>query len=144
MIRFFLTALFLLSGMAVMAVGVFGVYKFRYSANRMHASAINDTLGIGLCLIGLAIGAPDLASALKLLLVLVFFWVSAPASTHLLCRLEIETNENREQYMTVHSMTMQEERNLQDGEPERDEEEQKDPEEMENETGEQEEEEEKA
>ena len=68
----------------------------------MHAAAINDTLGISLCMIGLAILAPDIASALKMLLVVVFFWISAPVASHLLCRLEIETNEERDRYMELH------------------------------------------
>lgn len=104
-VRFLLTAIFMTAGLISCIIGVIGVFRFRYAANRMHAAAINDTLGIALCMIGLAISAPDWASALKLLLVVVFFWISAPVASHLLCRLEVETNEEREKYMTCHSYT---------------------------------------
>ncbi len=100
-IRFLLTCALVLCGLVVLCIGVFGVFRFRYAANRMHAAALNDTLGAGLCLIGFAISAPDVFSAIKLLLVVVFLWLSSPVASHLLCRLEVETNEQRGDYMTV-------------------------------------------
>ena len=56
-IRFWIAAALVLSGLVVLCIGVFGVFRFRYAANRMHASAINDTLGLGLCLLGLSYGS---------------------------------------------------------------------------------------
>jgi multicomponent Na+:H+ antiporter subunit G len=109
-IRLVLTVLLMAAGIVVCAIGVRGIFRFRYAANRMHAAAINDTMGIALCMIGLAISAPDLLTALKILLVIPFFWVTAPVASHLLCRLEVETNEDRENYMTVHERTLNEER----------------------------------
>ena len=109
-IRFLIAAALVLSGLVVLCIGVFGVFRFRYEANRMHASAINDTLGLGLCLLGLSIGAPDGMTAAKLLRVIVFMWLGSPVASHLLCRLEIETNEQRGEYMTVHEKTLAEER----------------------------------
>ena len=64
-IRFILTAAFMLVGLFVCCVGVYGVFKLKYAANRMHAAALNDTLGVSFCLIGLAISAPDFFTALK-------------------------------------------------------------------------------
>ncbi|MDO5377472.1 MAG: monovalent cation/H(+) antiporter subunit G [Clostridia bacterium] len=111
-IRFFLTAALVIAGLVICCIGVFGVYRFRYAANRMHAAAINDTMGLALCLLGFAVSAPDAFTAVKLLLVVVFMWISAPVSSHLLCRLEVETNEERAEYMTVHEHTLAEERAL--------------------------------
>ena len=71
-IRFVLTAAFMLVGLFVCCVGVYGVFKLKYAANRMHAAALNDTLGVSFCLVGLAISAPDGFTALKILLVVVF------------------------------------------------------------------------
>lgn len=51
-IRFILTAAFMLVGLFVCCVGVYGVFKLKYAANRMHAAALNDTLGVSFCLIG--------------------------------------------------------------------------------------------
>ena len=109
-VRFILTAVFMLLGLFVCCVGVYGVFKLKYAANRMHAAALNDTLGISFCLVGLAISAPDLFTALKILLVVVFLWLASPVSSHLLCRLEIETNEERGEYMNVHEKTLAQER----------------------------------
>lgn len=109
-IRFCLTAVLVLSGLAFCCIGVYGVYRFKYAANRMHAAAIGDTLGISLCMLGLAISAPDLFSGLKIVLVIVFWWLSSPVSSHLLCRLEIFTDEQRDEYMIVHRDTLAHER----------------------------------
>ena len=108
-IRFWAAAALLLSGLAVMCIGVFGVFRFHYAANRMHASAVNDTLGLGLCLLGIALGAPDGMTAAKLLRVIVFMWLASPVASHLLCRLEVETNERRGAYMIVHEKALEEE-----------------------------------
>ena len=109
-IRFVITAVLVLAGLAFCCIGVFGLFRFKYAANRMHAAAIVDTLGISLCMIGFAISAPDLFSGLKILLVVVFWWLSSPVASHLLCRLEIETDEQRDEYMTIHMDTLRQER----------------------------------
>lgn len=109
-VRLILTAAFMLLGLFVCCVGVYGVFKLKYAANRMHAAALNDTMGISLCLVGLAISAPDFFTALKILLVVVFLWLASPVASHLLCRLEVETNENRGEYMNVHEQTLAQER----------------------------------
>ncbi len=100
----------MLVGLFVCCVGVYGVFKLKYAANRMHAAALNDTLGVSFCLVGLAISAPDVFTALKILLVVVFLWLASPVASHLLCRLEVETNEERGQYMNVHEKTLAQER----------------------------------
>ena len=109
-VRLILTAAFMLLGLFVCCVGVYGVFKLKYAANRMHAAALNDTMGISLCLVGLAISAPDVFTALKILLVVVFLWLASPVASHLLCRLEVETNEQRGEYMNVHEQTLAQER----------------------------------
>ena len=109
-IRFILTAVLVLTGLVFCGVGVYGMFKFKYAANRMHAAAVVDTMGISLCMIGFAISAPDLFSGLKIALVVVFWWLSSPVASHLLCRLEMTTNEQRDEYMNVHAATLKQER----------------------------------
>lgn len=109
-IRFLLTAVLVLTGLIVCGIGVYGIFRFNYAANRMHAAAVVDTMGISLCMLGLAISAPDVFSAMKILLVIVFWWLSSPVASHLLARLEMVTNEQRAEYMTVHTKTLAEER----------------------------------
>ena len=108
-IRFLLTTVFVLAGLAVCCIGVYGMFRFNYAVNRMHAAATVDTMGISLVCIGFAISAPDLFSALKIMLVVVFWWLSSPVSSHLLCRLEIITDEQRDEYMIVHKRSLEEE-----------------------------------
>jgi len=109
-IRFLLTAVLVLTGLIVCGIGVYGIFRFNYAANRMHAAAVVDTMGISLCMLGLAVSAPDVFSAMKILLVIVFWWLSSPVASHLLARLEMITNEQRAEYMTVHTKTLAEER----------------------------------
>ncbi len=91
-IRFILTALLLISGLFIMLTSVLGVYKFDYVLNRMHAAAMGDTLGLMFCLAALIVSAPDLWTALKLLLIIVFLWVASPVGSHLIARLEVTLN----------------------------------------------------
>lgn len=109
-IRFYLTAVLVLAGLVFCSIGVYGLFKFKYAANRMHAAAVVDTLGISLCMLGFAISAPDLFLGLKIVLVIVFWWLSSPVASHLLCRLEITTDEQRDEYMHVHMATLKQER----------------------------------
>ena len=108
-IRFLLTAVCVLAGLVVCCIGVYGTLKFKYVINRMHAAATIDTMGIALLCVGFAISAPDLFTAMKILLVVVFWWLSSPVASHLLCRLEIITDEQRSEYMVVHKGSMAEE-----------------------------------
>ena len=109
-IRFVITAVLVLAGLFFCCVGVLGLFRFKYAANRMHAAAVVDTLGISLCMLGFAVSAPDLFSGLKIVLVIVFWWLSSPVASHLLCRLEIATDEQRSEYMHVHMETLKQER----------------------------------
>ena len=109
-IRFIITAVLVLAGLVFCGIGVYGMFKFKYAANRMHAAAVVDTMGISLCMIGFAVSAPDLFSGLKIALVVVFWWLSSPVASHLLCRLEITTDEQRDEYMNVHTATLKQER----------------------------------
>jgi len=100
-IRFLLSAALILSGLIVMCLGVFGVYRFKYVLNRMHAAAMNDTMGIGLVMLGLIVMSGFTFTSLKLLLVILLLWLSSPVSSHLIGRLEITTNENIAKHMEV-------------------------------------------
>lgn len=91
-VRFLLTAVCLLLGLFILVASVLGVYKFDYVLNRMHAAAMGDTLGIMFVLLGLIISAPDVWVIIKLVLVIVFLWVGNPVGSHLIARLEVNTN----------------------------------------------------
>lgn len=95
-VRFLAGAVFLLLGLGIFLIEIIGVFRFRYVLNRMHAAAMGDTLGIGFSLVGLILMSGWNFTSLKLLLVIVFLWFSSPTSSHLIVRLEVTTNEDKE------------------------------------------------
>ena len=100
-LQFIIGIAFLLTGMFVFGIQVFGVYKFRYVLNRMHAAAMGDTLGIGISLVGLIILSGWNFASLKMALIIVFLWNASPVSSHLIARLEATTNPNLERFCEV-------------------------------------------
>ena len=103
-VRFLLGAGLLLTGVAVFLIEMIGVFRFRYVLNRMHAAAIGDTLGIGICLLGLIVMNGLNFTSLKLFLVIIFLWFSSPTSSHLIAKLEVTTNEDAEPHYDTGSL----------------------------------------
>lgn len=93
-VRFIAGTGLLLVGLGIFVVQIFGVFKFKYVLNRMHAAAMGDTLGIGISMTGLIILSGLNVTSLKMALVIVFLWLASPVSSHLISRLEVTTNEN--------------------------------------------------
>ena len=91
MFRFVLGSAFLLIGMVVFAIEVFGIFRLNCALNRLHLAALGDTLGISSCMIGLMIMEGFTFTTLKMALVILFFWMASPVSSHLLANLEITT-----------------------------------------------------
>lgn len=100
-VKFLLGIFFLLIGLGIFVVEMVGVFRFKYVLNRMHAAAMGDTLGIGFSLVGLMIMSGFTFTSLKLFLVIIFLWFSSPTSSHLIARLEVETNEDEEEHYRV-------------------------------------------
>lgn len=92
-IRFLTGTAVLLAGLVIFFIEVFGVYRFHFVLDRMHAAAMGDTLGIGISLIGLMIYSGWNFTSLKMFLVVLFLWFASPVSSHLIARLEAETDE---------------------------------------------------
>lgn len=97
-IRFIVGTIVLCIGLLTFALEVFGVYRFHFVLNRMHAAAMGDTLGIGISLIGLIIFSGFNFTSLKMFLVVVFLWFASPVSSHLIARLEVTTDEELDKY----------------------------------------------
>jgi multicomponent Na+:H+ antiporter subunit G len=100
-IRFLAGAFLLLFGLGIFVIEMIGVFRFKYVLNRMQAAAMWDTLGIGFALVGLIIMSGFNFTSLKLLCVLVFLWFSSPASSHLIARLEVTTDEEPQKHYRV-------------------------------------------
>ena len=94
MITFLVGILCLFIGVIIFSIELIGVYRFKYVLNRMHATAIGDTFGIGICLLGLMFLNGLNFTTFKIGLIIVFFWLASPVSSHLISRLEVTTNED--------------------------------------------------
>lgn len=88
------SALFILAGLGVIAVALFGVFRFKFVVDRMQSAAIVDTLGVMLVLIGLMLASPSVSYVLKLLVILAALWIGSPLTSHLLSRMELYTDES--------------------------------------------------
>lgn len=93
-IRFIVGIVLILCGIIVFGIELFGVFKFGYVLNRMHAAAMGDTLGIGLSMLGLTVLCGINFTSLKMLLVVIFLWFASPVASHMLARFEVTTNED--------------------------------------------------
>lgn len=100
-IRFIVGGGLLLCGLAIFVIEIIGVFRFHYVLNRMHAAAMGDTLGIGFALLGLIVISGVNFTSLKLFLVIVFLWFSSPVSSHLIARLEVTTDEEKEKHYSI-------------------------------------------
>ncbi len=100
-IRFGVSAALMIFGLTVMCLGVLGVYRFKYVLNRMHAAAMNDTLGILFIMLSLIVMSGFVFTSVKLLLIIMMLWLSSPVSSHLIGRFEITTSEEITSHMEV-------------------------------------------
>ena len=97
-LRLILAALSLGLGLFFVLSAVFGIYRFRFVLNRIHAAALTDTMGVFCILLGMILLSWDLAFFPKLLLLLLFLWIGSPLTSHLLARLEVETDPEAEDH----------------------------------------------
>ena len=81
-IRFIAGSIFLLIGLFIFCVQLFGVFRYKYVLNRMHAAAMGEFA-----------------------LVILFLWCASPVSSHLIARLEVTTNEKLEEYCKTEKET---------------------------------------
>lgn len=100
-IRFIISAVLTLGGLFVLITGVLGIFRFKYSLTRIHAAALFDTLGIMLLLAGVMVAEGLTVAALKMLVVVIFLWLSSPVCSHLIGRLEVTINDHLEKDMAV-------------------------------------------
>ncbi len=91
-IRFGSAAVLLLAGLFCFLSAVTGNYRFRFVMDRIHCAGIGDTLGLLCVVLSLAIISGPRIATLKLALVLVFFWIGSPVSTHFLSQVEYYNN----------------------------------------------------
>lgn len=101
-IRLIVGAGFLLCGLIIFVIEMYGIFHLNYVLNRMHAAAMGDTLGISFSLVGLMIFSGFNFTTLKMALIVVFLWFASPVASHLLARLEVSTNENLGEHCQIY------------------------------------------
>lgn len=80
-------------GVLFYAIEIVGLFRYDYVLNKMHAAAIGDTLAAFCCLIGVALLMHDFYAGLKLVMIVLFLWLTSPVCSHLLARAELVTND---------------------------------------------------
>ncbi len=81
----------LLFGAAFALIGGIGLIRLPDFYTRIHGAGITDTLGAGLILSGLMFEAGVSIVTIKLLLILLFLWLTSPTATHALANSALET-----------------------------------------------------
>ena len=95
------SALCFAGGLFMVFVSILGTYRFKFVLNRMHSAAITDSMGLMLVVLGLVIDYGfDVASA-KLIMLVAFFWIAGPVSSHLVSELETLTDPEIRKHLTV-------------------------------------------
>ena len=97
-IVFGVSNIFIVVGLFIACSAVLGLYRFNFVVNRMHAAAMNDTLGILLVLVGLMIQSGFQFATLKMLIIIVFFWFASPVSGHLMTKMQITIDKHEAQF----------------------------------------------
>lgn len=100
-IKLILSVPFIVIGLLTLCVSVFGVFRFKFVLNRMHSAAMGDSLGIFFILIGLMILSGFNLGTLKLALIIMFFWLAGPVSSHMIANMEVTVNEDIEKECEV-------------------------------------------
>jgi len=94
LLRFILGSFFIAVGVVIFIIEVKGIFHLKVVLNRLHAAGMGDTLGLASSLIGLMILSGFNMNTLKMGFIIVFLWFTSPVATHLLAKLEVETDEN--------------------------------------------------
>ncbi len=99
LVRLILAALFLGAGLFIIAMAILGVFKFKFVMNRMHCAALIDAIALALILIGLGFASGNPAFFPKLALILIFQWIGSPIASHMVGRLEVDTDDELSGHM---------------------------------------------
>lgn len=78
--------LFLVAGIFFFLVGVAGLLRLPDVYCRLHATTKCDTLGAGLILFALALYSGVSGTSMKLILMIIFVWLTNPTAAHVISR----------------------------------------------------------
>lgn len=89
--------IFLMGGLFFFMVGTIGILRFPDMYTRAHGAAKCDTLGAVLSLTALMIYNGFNVISLKLLVIIVFIWLTNPTATHIIVRVKHDNEKKSEQ-----------------------------------------------
>lgn len=81
-----IAGIFMVTGALLAVIAGAGLHRFENVLSRMHAASKPATLGLGLVLVGAALQIPDPGADVKLLLVILLQFATAPVGAHLVGR----------------------------------------------------------
>lgn len=84
-----LAVIFFIGSFLAFGIGTFGLFKFPDAYTRMHSIGIGDTLGVAFMGIGLLLISPSWILRIKIIFILLFFWIINPAMTHLIAKAAV-------------------------------------------------------
>lgn len=85
-LRMIISGLCLAGGLFFFLVGTLGLLRLPDVFTRMHATTKSDTLGAGLMLVAAMVYLGWDVAVIKLLLVLVFIWLTNPTAAHIIAK----------------------------------------------------------
>lgn len=88
-----LIAVLILLGAGLTFVAALGLFRLPDLYTRMHAASKAGTAGSGLLLLAVAIQSGDADTWIKCLLAIVFFFLTAPVSAHLLAKAAVRNGQ---------------------------------------------------
>jgi multicomponent Na+:H+ antiporter subunit G len=80
----------LLAGTALISLGTIGLIRFPDSLTRLHALTKADNVGLGFCVLGLALIGQDLKVAMLMAFVWAGVMLSGASAAYLLARRDVE------------------------------------------------------
>lgn len=92
----YLGVLLMFAGVFFIIAGTIGLLRFPDVLSRMHATTKCDTLGAGLILVGLMMFPGTPYFKVKLLLVIVFLWITNTTGAHYMARAIYRTTRGRD------------------------------------------------
>jgi len=77
-----LSWIFIVSGSFFAIIGALGTLRFPDFWSRLHAASISDSAGVILLLVGMMLQAGPGLITVKLLIILIFLFITGPTATH--------------------------------------------------------------
>ena len=96
MIYKILYTLFMCGGLFFFGVGTLGIIRMPGAFSRAHSAAKCDTLGAALCMLALVCVDGFTFNDWKLILVILFIWLTNPTATHLIGRTIYRSSHQKE------------------------------------------------